>query len=106
MRTSLQRKIHFEKTQKSWLVPSSCILEKHDLIFLKVEAHCYGFVNIITPEKLQSTDKPSISGSKKLHLLVEKRNSLVSGDQAGDAGSLFGKGSSKDKKKKATTKSL
>eukprot|EP00435_Cladocopium_sp_Y103_P035872 s449_g9.t1 len=73
---SVQHKITYTKTGKSWLVPEKLLVTEPstNTLWLKCEAHCYGLVNILTADKLDPKTKPTISGSPKLKETLEYRN--------------------------------
>ena len=87
---SLQHKIKYSQSGKTWLIPPHMVVEGKETgsLFLKVEGHCYGLVNILTLQKLKAAEKPSIAGSQKLTDIVEERNKIAFGQPGQDA--LFG----------------
>ena len=87
---SVQHKIQYSQSGKTWLIPPHMIVEGKETgsLFLKLEGHCYGLVNILTSQKLKAAEKPSIAGSKKLTDIVEERNKIAFGQPAQDQ--LFG----------------
>ena len=87
---SVQHKIQYSQSGKTWLIPPHMIVEGKETgsLFLKLEGRCYGLVNILTSQKLKAAEKPSIAGSKKLTDIVEERNKIAFGQPAQDQ--LFG----------------
>ncbi len=97
---SVQHCISVASTGKSWKISPNFIKETDGgKLWLQVRAACFGICNVVTSDKLDPKDRPSLKDSKGLQSLINMRNEKVF--QAGSSvDPLFGNEPAEKKRKK------
>lgn len=74
---TVQHKIAYSKTGKSWLVSSWMMINKDNQKWLKIEAHCFGLINLLSEDKLDPKTRPTLTGDVNFKKIIDDRNKQI-----------------------------
>lgn len=74
---TVQHKLAYSKTGKSWLISPWMIMDKDNQKWLKIEAHCFGLINLLSAEKVEAKARPTLNGDLNFKKIIDTRNKEV-----------------------------